>query len=276
MVVDANEGIKEQTRRHLYVIRLLGIRQVMAVLNKMDLVSYDREIFERLRKELFAIAKQMDMNSFIILPVSAKDNDNISRRTTRAKWFRGESLLQVLDSFSASALNTDKPLALPIQDIYEIYGEKILVGRLSSGRLKQGQKIKIAPDSDNATITKIITFDKSNKRLARAGENIGISLKEALDVKRGDVIIDLESPLAPTTNFKGNVLWFSREPLRINMNLDLVCATQKTPCVVEKIEKRLNTATLEIIEENAGQYETKSIKRHGFVWLFSLSQCYLL
>jgi sulfate adenylyltransferase subunit 1 (EFTu-like GTPase family) len=264
LVVDVNEGIMDETRRHLYVIQLLGIKQMIVALNKMDLVGYGQETFNRLKEEFSNLLRQFSINTVIVLPISAKENDNISAKSIRARWFRGLSMVEALDSLKIGAPDINKPLTLPVQDVYKIDGREIIVGMISSGRLKPGQKIIILPECKDATIKRIIGFDKKTKSVAEAGENVGLSLKEPLAVKRGDIIVDKESPLAPATNFKGNILWLSPQPLRINTTLTLVCATQSAPCVVEKIEKRLNTATLEIIEKSANELKTNEAAQLSF------------
>jgi sulfate adenylyltransferase subunit 1 (EFTu-like GTPase family) len=251
LVVDVNEGIMDETRRHLYVIQLLGIKQMIVALNKMDLVGYGQETFNRLKEEFSSLLRQFSINTVIVLPISAKENDNISAKSIRARWFRGLSMVEALDSLKIGVPDTNKPFTLPIQDVYKIDGEEIIVGMVSSGRLRPEEKIRISPDSKVATINRLINFDKKTKRVVMSGENVGLTLKEPLILKRGDVITDNKGPLVPTTSFKGNVLWFSSQSLLINTPLVLVCATQSTPCLVEKIEKRSDTATLEIIEENA-------------------------
>lgn len=264
LVVDVHEGIMDETRRHLYVMQLLGIKQMIVALNKMDLVGYGQDTFSRLKEEFSNLLSQFSINTVIVLPISAKENDNISTRSVRAEWFRGPSLLEALDTLGIGTQVTAKPLALPIQDVYKIDGKEIVVGRVSSGRLRHGQKIKISPGLQDATISQIISFDKKDKKLARAGENIGISLKEAPSIKRGDVIIDNKSPLAPTTSFQGDIIWLSPQPWQINAPLVLACATQSTPCIIERIEKRLNTATLEIIEDNTNELEMNEAAQISF------------
>lgn len=120
LIIDAKEGIMEQTRRHLYIIQLIGIKQVIVVLNKMDLVKYNREIFNRIKQELSIFLEQMDIKTAIIIPISAKKNDNISRKSFRTNWFRGPRLLEALDSLKIEVQDIDKPLILPVQDVYKV------------------------------------------------------------------------------------------------------------------------------------------------------------
>lgn len=251
VIVDVQEGIKEQTRRHLYVIQLLGIKQLIVVLNKMDLINYDPARFKQIKQELLTLLEQLGLKPALIIPVSAKENDNICRRSLAAAWFLGPTLLEALDSLRIEPADAHKPLALPVQDVYGNDDQKIIVGRLSSGQLKPGQKIKILPAGQTATVKALVTYGQKRQKEARAGENIGFTLKEPIAIKRGDIIVPKENFFRPANCFQGTFFWLAKEPLRLNQKMDCRCATQESPCFVEKIEKRLNTATWEIIEENS-------------------------
>lgn len=247
LVIDAYQGIKEQTMRHLYIIQLLGIKQVVVVLNKMDLVGYDKKIFEELKK---TVLSHFNTDNVFIIPISAKDNENIARKGNRMNWFKGYFLIKTLDSLNTKKENINKTLAFPIQDIYGVGGRKIAVGTLVSGTIRLRQKVMIMPASKKATIREIIVFKEKPKK-ASAGQSIGLTFKENISIKRGDIIVQKGTSLRQTNFLRGIVFWLSREPLRINKAMTLCCATQEVSCFAEEIKDRLNTSTLGIIEKTA-------------------------
>lgn len=252
LIVDATEGIMEQTKRHAYIINMLGIGRVIAVFNKMDLVNYKEKRFKEIKTKLLKFLDKLEIKPLFIIPVSAKEDVNISERSSKMSWYKGSCLLKALDSFRLGIKTAEKPLRMPIQDIYEIEGKKIIVGRILSGEIIRGQEITLFPSLRQARINSIKVFGKFPKK-AKAGENIGLILDEPSFAKRGEVIAQKENPPKPTNRFKGDIFWMSGEPLQINKTITLKCATQEVKCIAEKIEKRIDSSTLEIIEESANQ-----------------------
>lgn len=250
LVVDVREGIAEQTCRHAYLINMLGLNKIIVVLNKMDLVGYKLGRFNEVKKELLKFLENLKMKPSFIIPASAKEGVNVSKKTRRINCYKGPFLLKALDSFKVSTKTTKKPLRFPIQDVYKIENEKIIIGRITSGVIKQGQRVVLLPQFKNVTIKAIKVFGE-RKTAARQGESIGLTLKEPLSIKRGEVIVAQKNLPQPTDYFKGNIFWMSNEPLQLNKLLTFRCSTQETKCVVKKIEKRIDSSTLKIIEENA-------------------------
>ncbi len=250
LLIDVNAGIKEQTRRHAYIIGMLGIDNVITVFNKMDLVNYKQERFEEAKTEFLKFMAGLGIKPYFIIPASAKDGANISRRTPQMNWYKGLCLLEALDSLRLNTKPAKKPLRFSIQDIYEIDGERIIVGKVLSGIIKQGQTITLFPPFKNTRISSIKVFGEAVKK-ACAGANIGLVLDESSSAKRGGVIAQKDDPPKPTNHFKGNIFWMSHEPLQINKTITLRCSIQEVKGIAEKIKKRIDTSTLEVLEENA-------------------------
>ncbi|MFC1576166.1 sulfate adenylyltransferase subunit 1 [Candidatus Omnitrophota bacterium] len=251
LIVDAHEGVMEQTRRHLYIINLLGIDKIIVVLNKMDLVGYDEKKFEKVKAELERLFETLGIKTSFMLPVSAREGTNISKASPELDWYKGPSLLEALDSLQLNANREVKPLRLPVQDIYEINNEKIIVGRIESGTIKQNQDIVLLPSLKSATVDSIKIFEAHEIKEAKEGESIGVTLKESLLVERGEVIVQKEKLPQLNNRFSGNIFWMSSSPLEINKSFTLRCSTQEITCVAEKIYQRTDTTTFEIIEENS-------------------------
>lgn len=249
LIVDAQEGVREQTRRHAYILKMLGIANVMAVLNKMDLVGYGRERFEGVKADLEGFFEELGVSPSHVIPISAREGDNISKRSPNLRWFKGPSFLGALETVESKAV-MERPFRFPVQDVYEIDGERVIVGRVTSGAARQGQKVVLPVSGFEATIAAIKVFRKE-KMEARAGESIGIVLREKPGIRRGDVVSSPEEPPVPTSFFRGNIFWLSDVPLETGTALTLRCATQELGCVVESVERRIDTSTLEVIAEDS-------------------------
>jgi len=250
LIIDAKEGVMEQTRRHSYIISMLGIDKVILVVNKMDLIDYKEERFDEVSSELLKFLEDVEVKPSFVIPVSAREGANISTKSRKMRWYRGPTFLDALDSFRLTKRGAGEDLRFPIQDIYEVDADRIIVGRVASGKIEQGQKVVLLPSARDATIKAIKVFQEE-RTTASKGESIGLTLEEPLPVNRGEVVVQKENPPAPVNQFKGNVFWMSPEPLQVNRRIILRCATQEVGCVAEKIEKRIDSSTLELIEEDA-------------------------
>ena len=250
LIVDVKEGIKEQTRRHANVISMLGLEQVIVVLNKMDLVDYKKEIFKKVRKEAKKFLNLIDINPEYYIPVSALKGDNIAQKSKKMNWYEGPMVLEGLDSFKENPSLEEKPLIVPIQDVYRIGQKRISVGRIISGKIEENQKIKILPEGK---ITKVKSIEKFKEKPKKAiwGESIGITLKDPLFVERGYIICEPEKEPLVTDKFGANIFWMARENLKEGETIFLKCATQEVLATINEIKKKIDSSTLEIIEEDA-------------------------
>lgn len=253
LLVDVAEGLKEQTRRHAYILGMLGIDKLIVVFNKMDLVNYEEERFKGIRNELLKFLEGVGIKPYFSVPVSAKEDINISKKSSaKMPWYRGPCLINALDDLKSDIKIERKPLRFSIQDNYEIAGKRITVGKVLSGTIKQAQEVILLPSFQNTRVNSIKVFDKDLKE-AEVGKNIGLILNDPDLAKRGQIIVEKGDPVNPSDCFKANIYWMSDEPLKINQPLSLRCATQDASCIIEKIEKRINSSTLEIMEEDAGE-----------------------
>ena len=251
LVIDINEGVMEQTKRHLYVLNMVGINKIIVVFNKIDLVDYKKERFDAVRSELLTFLVNLDIKPIFIIPVSAKQGVNISKKCYKTNWYKGPDLLKALSSFKLNTKTMKKPLRFSVQDIYEIHNKIIIAGKVVSGILTKNQQVLLLPYNAIVTIKSLNVFGEYNKIKAEAGENIGLSLNETLSAKRGDILVQKENPPKLSMSFKGHILWLCQEPLQINKTMILCCSTQEVECIVEQIEQRIDSSTLDIIEENA-------------------------
>ncbi|MFH1996812.1 MAG: GTP-binding protein [Candidatus Omnitrophota bacterium] len=244
MIISAEKGMEEQTKRHAYILSLLGMSRVIVAVNKMDCVGYDQSIYESVRREAEEFLGRVGVKPSVFIPISASLGAGIAKKDKQMKWYGGPSLVDALDAVVPRKRHRERPLRFPVQDIYSIDGERILVGKVASGEVRQGQTAKLLPADAEVTIESIKVFQEKRTQ-ASEGENIGLVVTTSADIKRGDVICANNNGPALTNRFKGNVFWMCEAPLSVGRTLTVRCATQEAFCTVQKIETRLDSSTLE-------------------------------
>jgi len=252
LLIDANEGVQEQSRRHGYLLNLLGIRQIVVLVNKMDLQNYARARFEQIEAEYRAFLKTVGVEPRGFIPISARHGDNIASRGAKMPWWGGPTVLEALDEFQPPEPATHQPLRLPIQDIYRFDERRILAGRVESGALKVGDRLVFAPSNKISTVKTIERWNVPAAERAEAGESIGITLTEQIFVERGAVAALETAPPYELNRFKARLFWLGREPFRKGRSYKLKLATQEVDCEIESIERLLDSSTLETIERAEG------------------------
>lgn len=251
LIVDADEGVKEQTKRHAYILSMLGLKQVIVVMNKMDLVGYKEERFNEVRKELIAFLDSINIKPSYIIPISAKQGDNIANKSEHMPWYTDKTVLEALDTFEPLKSPIELPLRYPLQDVYKFDNRRILAGRVEAGILKKGAKLLFLPSGSESTVVSIEDLN-GNIEKAPAGKSTGITIAHPLFVERGEVACDPEKDKPTvTTRFRGKVFWMSKLPFSASERITLKLATQEVECSVESIEKKFDSSTLALIEENA-------------------------
>jgi sulfate adenylyltransferase large subunit len=255
LIIDSKEGIMEQTRRHAYLLKMLGIKKLILVFNKLDLINYDAAKFQELKNEFLIFLDSLGLKPLFVIPISAKTGLNISSKSLATPWYNGPSLLQALDLIQINENITDKQLRFSIQDVYSMDDEKIIAGKVLSGVLRQRQEIILMPSLEETKIKFIKTFSGKLKKASK-GECVGLILENSAKAQRGNIIAQKEKHPETVNRFKGNIFWISDQPLEINHEMSLRCSTQEAICVAERIEKRMNSSTLEIIEEESKELKT--------------------
>jgi len=249
LIIDAFEGVRDQTRRHAYILGMLGFKQVCVLLNKIDLVEYAQDKFIQLKAEVTDFLNQLNIHPTFILPISAIQGDNVAHPSEKLSWFDGPTVLQVLDTFEALTVE-EKPLRLPIQDIYTIDGKKILVGRIEAGHLRKGERVYLLPEKKKVEVKVIEKFLEEDVPLAHFEESVGICLKGRHRIKRGQILTgDLSSTISD--KIKANIFWMDARAHQKGETLLFRCVTQEIPCQIEKIYKKFDPASMELIEEEA-------------------------
>jgi len=244
LLIDAAEGVQEQSRRHGYLLHLLGIKQVTVAINKMDLVDYSREVFEAIKAEYLAFLRELDVIPASVIPVAAREGDNIARRSTRMSWYDGPTIVEALDSFTVRSPSEGRPLRFPVQDVYKFDQRRIIAGRVESGTLAAGDEIVFSPSGHRGVVKTIERWSSPKTGPASAGESIGITLTEQLFVERGEIVSHAGSAPYQGEQLLANIFWLGNRHLTMGHPCVLKLATAEMPVQVESVISVVDTATL--------------------------------
>lgn len=246
LVIDADEGVQEQSRRHGYLLHLLGLRQIAVAVNKMDLVNFDQARFEVVKAEIVAYLNSIGVEPTYVIPVAARTGVNISTNSSETPWYTGPSVLGALDQFEAAKPATDLALRFPIQDVYKFDQRRIIAGRIESGRLKVGDTLVFAPTGKTARVASIESWGlhQMSSVAAGAGQSIGITLDEQIFIERGQVASLIETPPSASHTLKARLFWLGHNALKVGSRYKLKLATAEYAVEVIEIERVINVEDL--------------------------------
>ena len=259
LVVDAEEGVQEQTRRHAYLLHLLGIRQVVVAINKMDIVDFSETRFQHVAAEVKDYLSDLgiDLQHTLVIPVSSRDGDNIVNLSERMPWYEGVTLADSLDLFQPPVPSLQLPLRFPVQDVYKFDQRRIFAGRIESGHLNIGDTLLFSPSNKTARVSSIESWNTKEPIMAvRAGESIGVTLDEQLFVERGEMASLVTNPPMLSNVFRGKLFWLGHKPLVAGNRYKLKLCTAEFQVEVEKVErvidvKDLGSSESDRVERNA-------------------------
>src|SRR5450631_4053507 len=255
ILIDARKGVLTQTRRHSYLVALLGIRQVVVAVNKMDLVDYSHAAFEQIERDYREFARRINVDAITCIPVSAVAGDNIVARSERTPWYRGPSLLEHLESVSLEGESAarGRPVAgapapafrMPVQWVNRPNPEfRGFAGLIASGSVRTGDAVRVLPSGHRSTVARILVGGADVVE-AGAAESVTLTLTEEIDVSRGDVMCAAEAPLAVANQFEATIVWMHEEPLLQGRAYLLKVGTKTVTATVAPIKYRVNINTLE-------------------------------
>jgi bifunctional enzyme CysN/CysC len=257
VLIDASHGVQQQSRLHGFLLNLLGIKQIVVLVNKMDLIEYSQRKFEAIRDEYSGYLQSIGAAADAVIPVSARDGDNLTSASTQMKWYRGPSVMDVLSSFRPTRRTTELPLRLPIQDVYKFDDRRILVGRIESGRLKVGDRLLFSPSNKISRVASIESWHTAQAATeAEAGQSVGIMLDDQLFVERGELASHPDHAPLETTVFRGRLFWLAPQPLKKGAEYRLRSATRDVPVTVEAVERVFDV-------EDLSTHSGDEIGRHG-------------
>ena len=256
LVIDAGEGVKEQSRRHGFLLRLLGLSQIAVAINKMDSVDYSEARFRVVSEEIRSYLGDIGVTPTHIVPISARQGINVAVRSDKTPWYDGPTVLEILDAFQPAADRLSLPLRFPVQDIYKFDDRRIIAGRIESGVLTVGTRLLFAPSGKTARVASIETWNAPPVTVAVAGHSVGITLDESIFIERGQIASVLDHAPIVTDRFRVRLFWLGRGPLTVGRKYKMKLATAEPIVEVEKIERVIDVETLasltiDVVERNA-------------------------
>jgi phosphoadenylyl-sulfate reductase (thioredoxin) len=259
LTVDATEGVRDQTRRHGYLLHLLGVQQVAVVINKMDRVGFDAGRFADIESEIAAHLAGLGLAPSAVIPVSARHGEGVAQHSSVTAWYRGPTVLQALDAFAPARRPHALALRMPVQAIYKFDDRRIVAGRVESGRIRVGDDVLIMPAGKQARVASIEAWPtpaaSRAPRIAVAGQSVGITLDREIFLDRGDVICAASSPAAPARRLHARVFWLHQRPLAVGGQILVRIGTAAAAGVVCAIEDAVDPGLLasdgaEVIGQN--------------------------
>lgn len=243
LLVDAQQGILTQTRRHAFLVSLMGIRQVILAVNKMDLISFNRKHFEEIQATFEQFASPLGFEHITTIPVSALKGDNITQRSAHTPWYNGPTLMACLETLPVRH-NTTNRLVFPIQWVNRPNSKfRGYSGTVAEGVIHPGDEIRITLSGQTACVAEIISMDGPQTE-ANAGDAITLTLDREIDASRGDILSLSQQPLEITDQFEATLVWLHEEPGLVGRNYDLKLATQWTSASLTTIKHRIDINTL--------------------------------
>ena len=249
VVIDVEEGIQEQSRRHCYLLRLLGLKEIIIVVNKMDLIEYSQRKFNHLKKQIVEYLSEIDLACKAVVPISARDGQGLIDLSEKMPWYTGSNFIDTLDQLPEANSTNDLPTRLPIQDVYKFDERRIIAGRIESGTLKIGDELLFTPSNKRAAIESFEVWNaKDKKTKAIAGESVGIILNEEIFIERGHIAsLSTDAPIE-TNVFRGKVFWIGNKPIIAGDRLKIKIGTAEHISEVQSIENKIDLSSLEAID----------------------------
>ena len=253
LVIDAREGIQENSRRHGYLMGMLGIRQVAVLINKMDLVGHDERTYQALVGEFAGFLAQAGVTPAGFIPVSGANGDNLTRRSTVMDWYRGPTALEMLDGFRPEPTAVEKPFRMPVQDVYKFTAQgddrRIIAGTIESGRLSVGDTVVFHPSGKRSRVRTIEAFNQPAPRHARAGAATGFTLEEQIYVSRGQVAAREGEPgPKAATRISVSLFWLGKQPLVTGRDYVLKLGSARVRARLESVERVIDASDLQLTE----------------------------
>jgi bifunctional enzyme CysN/CysC len=249
LVIDADEGIQENSRRHGYMLSMLGIKQVTVLVNKMDLVDYSQEVFAEIVEEYTEFLSEIDITPSTFVPVSGMEGDNIASLSEQTPWYEAETVLGVLDSFEAEGLPADKPFRMPVQDVYKFTkggdDRRIVAGKIEAGQVNVGDEVVFYPSGKKSKVKTIEAFNAENPNQIGVGYSTGFTLEEQIYITRGEMAT-LANELQPeaTSRIRANIFWLGREAMTKDQEYYLKLGTAKVQVRIEEIKRVIDASNL--------------------------------
>ncbi|MRX48234.1 sulfate adenylyltransferase subunit CysN [Pedobacter puniceum] len=274
ILIDARKGVIEQTIRHSYLVSLLALEHVVVCVNKMDMVDYSEEVFEKIHADYHSLAIKLNLHEVTFIPVSALKGDNIVNNSLNMPWYKGKSLLDHLETVPVREMDALLPARFPVQWVIrpqteELHDYRGYAGRVASGAFKVGDTIKVLPSGMKSKIAKIETFDGEHA-IAEEGKSITMHLEDEIDISRGDMISEAERQPIVSNLIEADICWMDTRELDTSATYFIQHNSKLTRCKIQEILYKVNINTLEKVNADAfglndiGRVEIKTADELAF------------
>jgi len=260
LLIDAKEGIRENSKRHGYLLSMLGIKQITVCVNKMDLVNYSEEVFNQIEKDYRAFLQQIGVVPEQFIPIAAFHGDNMVSKSDKMPWYKGPSILEMLDQFKKAQPPENQVFRMPVQSVYKFTADgddrRIIAGKVETGSISAGDEVIFLPSNKRCKIKTIEGFNIPAQKTIAAGYSTGVTLTEELYLQRGDIMCRLSETLPQVSSLlQVKLFWMNKRPLVMGKEYKLKIGTAKVSVYVKKINRVLDASNL-----NAAQ--KTQVERH--------------
>lgn len=254
LMIDAKEGVQENSRRHAYMLSMLGIRQIAVVINKMDLVDYDEKVYESVKAEYLEFLKQINITPKFVLPVSSFMGENIVRKSDKMPWYDGMCILEVLDEFECEEDHANQPFRMPVQDVYKFTrngdDRRIVAGTIETGTIRIGQEVVFYPSGKRSHIKNIEVFNADPIEVGVPGMAIGFTMEEQIYITRGEMMAIEGEPRPKTASrIAANIFWLGKKELVPGKMYYLKIGSEKVKMELESVKGVINSSNLSSTDE---------------------------
>ena len=267
-MIDAREGIRDNSRRHGYLLSMLGIRQIAVIVNKMDLVGFDRTVFENIRSEFSDFLGQLNVEPSAYIPVSGFHGDNIVSPSGALGWFRGPTVLEALDGFATERPVVDLPFRMPVQGVYKFTQQsddrRIVAGTVETGRVGVGDEVVFYPSGKKSRVKSIEGFNRPPHQEAVASQSTGFTLDEQIYITRGELaaVAGERAPLV-STRLRVNLFWLGRSPLSSHKEYPLKLGAARVTARLEQVHRVIDAVELATSERSSAGRASRGCRMHA-------------
>ena len=246
ILIDAEQGVLTQTRRHSFIVSMVGVRKVLLAVNKLDLVNYSEEVYNQIVSDYSDFAENaLDLESITAVPISALLGDNVVEKSEKTPWYKGETIMQYLENIEVENQRKQTPFRMPVQWVNRPNSSfRGFTGLIASGETKVGDKIRLHPGGNESTIESIITWGGELPK-ASAGQSVTITLNDEIDVSRGDIIATSTDPCGEADQFQSRILWMSDDAMIPGRQYILKSNTQSATLTLGRLKHRIDVNTLD-------------------------------
>ena len=256
LIIDVNEGIKQQTKKHSYLLKLLGFDKVIILYNKMDKIDYSESKFLNIKSKLESFLSKIGIKSHSSIPISSMKGDNIAMFSKKTEWYTGSSFVEIIDKYKIKENNNSEFIRFPVQDIYKLGDKRIIVGRIESGKIKIGTKLIFLPSNESVNVKTLEVWPKAKKEY-EFGDCIGITLSDQIFVDKGNMASDVNNPPKLTNRFESRLFWLSKEKISFNKKYLMKINTGEYEVSINKIKHIVDIESL--TEKNKENVEKNDI-----------------